>query len=41
MTFIVEYKHDAYTVRWDEERSRELWKNNYYEIIAEVDGEEE
>ncbi|CAN7028903.1 unnamed protein product [Brassica rapa subsp. trilocularis] len=34
-TFIVEFKHDAYTVRWDEERSCELWKNNYHEIFAE------
>ncbi|WZZ47607.1 hypothetical protein YC2023_043866 [Brassica napus] len=32
---------DAYTVRWDEEGSREIWRNNYYEIVAEVDGEEE
>ncbi|CAN7131016.1 unnamed protein product [Brassica rapa subsp. narinosa] len=41
MIFIVEFKHYAYTVRWDEEGSRELWRNKYYEIIAEVDGEEE
>ncbi|WZZ07633.1 hypothetical protein YC2023_093554 [Brassica napus] len=41
MIFIVEFKHYAYTVRWDEEESRELWRNNYYEIVAELDREEE
>ena len=34
MTFIVELKHDVYTFRWDKEGSLELWRNNYYEIVA-------
>ncbi|KAG2313977.1 hypothetical protein Bca4012_064606 [Brassica carinata] len=26
-TFIIEFKPCAYTVRWDEEGSREMWRN--------------
>ncbi|KAF3509244.1 hypothetical protein F2Q69_00010034 [Brassica cretica] len=38
---LIELKHDVYTFRWDKEGSLELWRNNYYEIVAYVDGEGE
>ncbi|KAG2313987.1 hypothetical protein Bca52824_017109 [Brassica carinata] len=33
--FIMEFKTNAYSIRWDEEGSPDIWRWNYYDIVAE------
>ncbi|KAL0853413.1 hypothetical protein Bca101_058565 [Brassica carinata] len=37
--FIMEFKTNAYSIRWDEEGSPDIWRWNYYDIVAEVNGD--